>query len=130
MNEEQAKFELENGYKQAEVLISEPEKLEKFLTELEEKLKVIPKVGNTLAIIPEMISMIRSYVKKEYTEIPLGTILASLSALIYLVSPIDVIADAIPAVGYIDDAIVVATCLKLINSDVEKYREWKKNSHI
>lgn len=130
MNEEQAKFELENGYKQAEVLISEPEKLEKFLTELEEKLKVIPKVGNTLAIIPEMISMIRSYVKKEYTEIPLGTILASLSALIYVVSPIDVIADAIPAVGYIDDAIVVATCLKLINSDVEKYREWKKNSHI
>lgn len=51
MSEKQATQELEKGYKKAEDLLNEPEKLEKFLQKLERKLKVIPKVGNTLAIV-------------------------------------------------------------------------------
>ena len=126
MSEKQAALELEKGYKKAEDLLNEPEKLEKFLQKLERKLKVIPKVGNTLAIVPTMISLIRRYVKKEYTEVPLGTIIAIISALIYVLSPVDFVPDAIPGAGYIDDALVITACLKLIGSDVEDYQKWRK----
>ena len=126
MSEKQAALELEKGYKKAEDLLNEPEKLEKFLQKLERKLKVIPKVGNTLAIVPTMISLIRRYVKKEYTEVPLGTIVAIISALIYVLSPVDFVPDAIPGAGYIDDALVITACLKLIGSDVEDYQKWRK----
>lgn len=129
MSEKQAKQELEKGYKEAENLLNEPEKLEKFLQKLEKKLKVIPKVGNTLAIVPSMISLIRRYVKKEYTEVPLGTIIAIISALIYIVSPIDFIPDLIPGAGYIDDALVITACLKLIGSDVDDYQKWRKENN-
>jgi len=129
MSEKQAQKELEKGYKKAEELLKEPEKLEMFLQKLEKKLKVIPKVGDTLAIVPIMISLIRSYIKKEYTEIPLGTIIAIISALIYVLSPIDFISDTIPGVGYIDDALVIATCLKLIGSDVNDYQKWRKDNN-
>lgn len=129
MNEEQAKQELEKGYKKAEELLNEPEKLEIFLQKLEKKLKVIPKVGNTLAIVPTMISLIRRYVMKEYTEIPLGTIIAIISALIYILSPIDFVPDAIPGAGYIDDALVISVCLKLIGSDVDDYQKWRKENN-
>lgn len=129
MNEKQAQKELEKGYKKAEELLKEPEKLEMFLQKLEKKLKVIPKVGDTLAIVPIMISLIRSYIKKEYTEIPLGTIIAIISALIYVLSPIDFIPDTIPGAGYIDDALVIATCLKLIGSDVNDYQKWRKDNN-
>ena len=129
MNEEQAKQELEKRYKKAEELLNEPEKLEIFLQKLEKKLKVIPKVGNTLAIVPTMISLIRRYVMKEYTEIPLGTIIALISALIYILSPIDFVPDAIPGAGYIDDALVISVCLKLIGSDVDDYQKWRKENN-
>ena len=71
-------------------------------------------------------SLIRSYVKKEYTDIPIGSILAIISALIYFVSPIDIVPDFIPGVGYVDDALVIAACLKLVESDVQEYIKWRK----
>lgn len=80
-------------------------------------------------MVPVMISLIKSYIEKEYTEIPLGTIIAVISALIYVVSPIDIILDSIPGAGYIDDAAVIAACLKLVGSNVEEYQEWRKKNN-
>ena len=45
--------------------------------------------------------------------------------LIYFVSPIDIIPDSIPAIGYFDDAAVVAACWKLVESDIEEYEKWR-----
>ncbi len=129
LSEEEAQEELKKRYKKAEELLEDSEKMERFLQRLEKKLKVIPLAGNTLAIVPVLISLIRSYVKHEYRDIPLGTIIAIISALIYVLTPIDVIPDAIVPVGYIDDAAVIAACLKLVNSDVEEYRKWRTDNH-
>ena len=74
ITEEKVKEEYEKGFKEAEKLLANPDKLETFLQKLEKKLKVLPVVGTTFAIVPAMISLVRSYVKKEYTEVPLGTI--------------------------------------------------------
>ena len=38
-----------------------------------------------------------------YKKIPFGTIAAVVASLLYFVSPIDVIPDFIPVIGYIDD---------------------------
>ena len=129
MNEEQAMKELEARYGKAEELLKDNDKLEEFLQKLEKKLKVIPKLGNTLSMVPTMISLIRSYIKKEYTEIPLGTIIAIISALIYVLSPIDFVPDAIPGAGYIDDALVVTACLKLVGSDINDYQKWRQENN-
>jgi len=75
-----------------------------------------------------MVSLIRSFVKKEYTDIPIGSIIAVTSALIYFVSPIDIIPDSIPVLGYIDDAAVIAVCWKLVESDVEEYVKWREDN--
>lgn len=127
LTKKEAKEELQKGYKKAEKLIKDENKTEKFLQKLEKKLKVIPKVGEILSIAPTFISLIRSYIKKEYTEIPLGSIIAVLSALLYILAPIDAIPDSIPAAGLIDDALVLNVCLKLVKSDVDDYIEWRNN---
>ena len=98
-------------------MLKDEDKMERFLQRLEKKLRVIPLAGNTLSDVPVMASLLRSFVKKEYTDIPIGTITAVVSALVYFVSPIDLIPDLLPG-GYIDDAAVIGACLKLINSDV------------
>lgn len=128
ITEEEAKLVIEQNNSQAQELLDDPDKLEKFLQRLEKKLKLIPALGDTLAIVPTMISLVRSYSKKEYTDIPIGTILAIIGALIYFLSPIDVISDAIPVVGYLDDATVILTCLKLVKDDMKEYEEWRENN--
>ena len=127
-NEETAKKELEKGYKNAEKLLENNEKMEIFLQKLEKKLKEIPVAGDTLAMVPIMISLIRSYVKKEYTEIPLGTIIAVISALAYILSPVDAVPDVIPGIGYIDDVGVIVACLKLVDSDIKEYQKWREEN--
>ena len=129
MNEKQADEELKKGYDKAKELLKDTDKVEVFLQKLEKKLKVIPKVGETFAIVPTMISLIRNYIKKEYTEIPIGTIIAILSALIYIFSPVDFVPDVIPGAGYIDDALVIGACLKFVSSDVKDYEKWRKENN-
>ena len=122
-----AQEELEKGYKKAEKVLSNEKKLDKVLIRTEKKLNLLPVVGTSLAMIPSMISLVRSYTKKEYTEIPIGTIIAIVSALIYFVSPVDLIPDVIPVAGHLDDAAVVGACLALVKSDLDDYKKWRDN---
>lgn len=75
--------------------------------------------------IRNLISLLRDYTSESYRDVPLGTIAVIGGALSYLLSPIDLIPDFIPGVGLVDDAAVVASCLKLVAYQAEKYREWK-----
>ena len=93
---------------------------------MEKKLKEIPKVGNILSNVPVLVSMVRSYIKKEYTDIPVGTIVAIISALLYFLSGLDLIPDAIPVVGFADDAAVITFCLKMVGDDVQEYIKWRE----
>ena len=126
--EKKSEEQLKKRYKKAEKIMKDNDKMEKFLQKLEKKLKVIPKVGDKLAMVPIMISLIKGYIKREYTDIPLGSIIATISALIYWVSLIDLIPDAIPVFGYLDDAAVIGVCLKLIGNDIEDYQKWRKEN--
>lgn len=127
-DEQKALKELEKGYKEAEKLLENEDKLERFLQRLEKKLKIIPIAGDKLAVVPVMASLLKNYAEKEYTDIPIGTIIAIISALMYFVSPIDFVPDSIPVLGYFDDAAVVAACWKLVQSDVDEYVVWRKEN--
>ncbi len=101
------------------------------LTEAE-KIQSLAKRGGPLDAlfddIRTLIAMVRDYASGAYREIPFGTIAAIVGALLYVLSPIDLIPDFIPGVGFIDDAAVVATCLRLVAYDIQKYRETKTNA--
>ncbi len=128
-DEKKAEEELKKGYSIAEDMLKDEDKMERFLQRLEKKLKKIPFAGDKLAAIPIMSSLVKSYIKKEYKDIPIGTIIAIISALIYFVSPIDIIPDSIPFIGYFDDAAVVAACWKLVDSDIEEYEKWREKNN-
>lgn len=131
LDEAEIKKLYEDGKKKAEELLKDEDKLEKLLQKMEKKLKVLPIVGETFALVPAMISLVRSYMKKEYTEIPLGSILGIISAIIYIVSPIDFIPDFLPGgVGHIDDAAVLILCLRAgAEDDIKDYEKWRENNN-
>ena len=113
---------------QAAEFVNDTDQLEKFLERLEQKLNLIPVVGDKLGDIPILISLVRAYSKREYTDIPIGSVIAILGGLLYIVSPASLFTDAIPGIGYVDDAAVIALVMKMVHDDVEEYRKWKKEN--
>lgn len=72
-----------------------------------------------------MFSLIRDYWRGDYRAIPWKSIAAIAGALLYVMNPLDLIPDLIFGFGLLDDAGVVALCLKLVESDLHKYAAWK-----
>ena len=119
---------LNKEYDTARKKLEDPDQVEKILQQAEKKLEMVPGVGDWLADFPAVISLIRSYIRKEYKDIPIGSIIAALAAVLYVVSPIDLIPDYIPGIGLLDDAAVFVACWKMIHDDVDKYQEWRKQA--
>lgn len=69
--------------------------------------------------------MLKDFFTKKYTEVPVGTIMAIVGSLLYVLSPIDIIPDFIPIIGYLDDAAVLALCMKFVKYDVDQYKAFK-----
>ncbi len=73
-----------------------------------------------------LFSLLKDYANGTYREVPFNVIAAIGGALLYVLSPIDLIPDFIPIIGYLDDAAVIAFCLNLIEKDLISYNIWKK----
>ena len=75
-------------------------------------------------------SLIRDWFNGSYDKIP-GRMIASLAgALIYFISPIDLIPDWIPMAGFLDDAAILAAVFKLSEADLMFYRRWKRKQPV
>lgn len=114
---------LKDGIPEATTILNDEKRSKKLIERLEEKAKD-SKLGKTLEVIPLLISCVKSFIKGEYRDIPIGTIAAIVSALVYWLSPVDIIPDFIPGVGHIDDAAVVLACMKMVSSDLDDYKKW------
>jgi len=121
----EAENALVNGFDDAEKILQDEDRIERLLQRAEKKLRSIPRVGDILAILPVYISLIKSFVTKKYTDVPIGSLIAIVSAIAYVVSLVDLIPDFIPGAGYLDDAAVVTACAALVKSDVDEYLAWR-----
>ena len=91
------------------------------IKKLFKRVKVLAKYFNDLC---EIFELLRDRVAGVYRETPWTTIAALTGALIYVLSPIDLILDFIPGIGFLDDAVVIGLAIKLARPDLEKYRAW------
>ncbi len=72
-----------------------------------------------------MLSLLKDYWKKNYTETPWYAIASMVFTLLYVLNPLDLSPDYIPIVGYIDDVTVFSFALTLVNKDLVTYKKWK-----
>ncbi len=121
---EQAEEELKKGAKN--VTEDDIKKVLNKRDEIENKFKENGPLGRFIADLKLLFSIIQDYVKGEYREIPFWSIAAIVAALLYVLNPADLIPDVIPGIGYVDDGLVVAACLVMVEQDLLIYKEWKK----
>ena len=128
MDLEKAKEALEAFTGQAEQLIKDPSKLEDLLRQFEAKIKELPVAGDALSRVPLMISMIRSYITREYTAVSPKVIVTLVAAIIYLLKGKDLIPDDIPVVGYADDIAVFAAAFLIDEPELSAYAKWREEN--
>ena len=116
----------EQGKETAEKLINDPDKMELFLQRAEQVIQSIPFIGDKLSMLPVMISFLKSYVKNEYREAPVTVPVSIVAALLYLISPKDIVPDKIPVLGLVDDIAVIYFAWKYVKDDLELYQDWRK----
>ena len=109
----------------AKDFLGDDEKMEQLFRDFEEKLKLIPKIGKRASDIAVLLSMIRAYVKKQYTDVSPSTILLAVAGLLYNVNPLDIIPDYILGAGLLDDAAVIGIVLQAVQMDLNKYKKWQ-----
>ena len=124
-NMEKAQGLLDKGVEEAQEIIQNPSKVDEILVQLEEKLKTVPAIGNTLSELPLMIAMVKAWIKKEYTEVSPKVIACLVGAILYLIKKKDLIPDSIPLVGIADDLAVMGLALKLSEPELKAFSEWR-----
>jgi len=72
-----------------------------------------------------LIPLIKDYWKGTYRDISVKSIVIFVVALVYIISPIDLIPDYIIGLGQIDDAVILGLSLYFLEKDLRKYKEWK-----
>ena len=75
-----------------------------------------------------LLAMVKDYYTGAYRDIPFKSVAAIAFTLLYILNPLDLIPDFLPGIGQLDDAAVLALCLKMIRDDLEKYQTFSTNT--
>jgi uncharacterized membrane protein YkvA (DUF1232 family) len=111
----------------AEDYVGDSKRLRKLVEDSVGKINTIPRgpFGETWPYLLAMVRVVRDFQRGEYRDMAAPKLLIVIAAIIYFVSPFDVIPDWIPVLGHIDDAFVVSLALKSVRADLDVFMAWE-----
>jgi uncharacterized membrane protein YkvA (DUF1232 family) len=84
-------------------------------------------MGEIPSLLQATPSMLRDFLKRKYRKTPWGTVTGGIFSILYLLNPFDIIPEALPIIGIVDDTLVFGVFLALLSRDVKKYLLWKSS---
>jgi uncharacterized membrane protein YkvA (DUF1232 family) len=125
--------DLQNKFgKKAKEYANDKERTGKLINDAVDKADNLDKSGpmETLSERLQLLfGVVKDWANGSYKDVPKGSIIVIIIGLLYFLSPFDLIPDFIPG-GYLDDAFVLALIIKQVNSDLEKYKNWKQENQV
>jgi uncharacterized membrane protein YkvA (DUF1232 family) len=111
----------------AETCLRDSTRMRTLIADAIGKIAIIPRgpFAETWPYLMAMIRLIRDYQRAEYRDISEANLLIIIAAILYFVSPFDVIPDYVPILGHIDDAFVVSLALKSVRMDLDTFMAWE-----
>ena len=83
-------------------------------------------IGRLWADLPLLIRLLRAWKNGSYPGLSLRTLASLAAALLYVLSPVDLVPDFIPGIGLIDDVVVLALLLQGLAQDLAAFRVWEQ----
>lgn len=113
-------------------LLGRPFKIVTILNETADKLKSEESKDNKFKqlfdVALTLVRLVRAYINGGYRAIETKTIISGLAVLLYVLSPIDLVPDFIPVVGFLDDLSLVSWFLSKFQAEVTRFREWEQRT--
>jgi len=111
----------------AKTYVENPSRLRGLFEEAAKEASSMPRepFGDTWPYFQAMLRLIRAYADGQYIGVPENTLVVIVAAIVYAVNPLDVIPDALPALGYLDDATVVALAVKRSRNALDEFMAWE-----
>ena len=127
MNDEQtAQEHFENGgwEDKAREVFEDDERTNELLDKEEEfsNTKGLSRVRRQLTLLW---AYLRAIVSGEYTDYSVWACMKAVAGLLYVVSPLDLIPDFFPWVGWADDVLVVMYVCNLLHNELEQFAAWQ-----
>lgn len=66
-----------------------------------------------------------AWVQRSYRQVSSGSLVLLVAALLYFVTPVDIIPDTLGALGFVDDIAVVETAVEAVRSELNRFRAWE-----
>lgn len=86
----------------------------------ESPLKSVTRDASTL------VRLVSAFARGEYRRVPVRSIVYALGALLYFLSPVDLVPDFLPGIGYLDDVAIVVAVVEAITRDLDRFRAWEE----
>lgn len=77
--------------------------------------------------LPLLVRLLRAWKEGRHPGLSARTLMCVAGALLYLLSPVDLVPDFIPGVGVIDDLAVLALVFQSLAQDLAAFRAWEQN---
>jgi uncharacterized membrane protein YkvA (DUF1232 family) len=73
--------------------------------------------------------LIRAYLRGDYRNVRLRSVLAVVVAFVYFISPVDLIPDVFLLLGLTDDLVVVSLLFTVVRQELAGFRVWEQYTH-
>lgn len=111
--------------REAEQIARDSERTELLVASVEAKARRHGGVlGRVLEELLTVARLLRSYARKQYPYVPWKSVALITAALIYFLSPVDLIPDFVMG-GFVDDIGLLLAVLRQVKTDVDAFREWE-----
>ena len=69
--------------------------------------------------------LVAAFVSGSYRQIATETIVSGVAVLLYVLSPVDVVPDFIPVLGFMDDVALIGWFADKFRAELDRFREWE-----
>jgi uncharacterized membrane protein YkvA (DUF1232 family) len=124
---ERLEAEFAETVKSATFYVEEPQRLRALFQEAAKQAASLPRdpFKETWPYFQTMLRLIRAYYRGEYRDVTESALVVIIAAIIYVVNPLDLIPDAIPALGFLDDATVLALAVRRTRQTLDDFMTWE-----
>ncbi len=130
--DKKAKFE--KYKKKASRLLKDNDRVNELLANTKSKLSSIVSNNEKLQALTSKVTlfyrMLKAKFNGDYDRFPWQTLLLIAGAMLYFITPLDMIPDFIPALGLTDDFVIIAWIYNSIKEDIEQFESWENTIEI
>lgn len=75
-----------------------------------------------------MLRLLLRWASRSYRQVSWTPLVVIVGALIYFVTPLDAIPDALGAIGFVDDVTVISTAIQSVREELQQFRTWEQKA--